>query len=251
MRSPPGLASLQREFLAALSAREARIPAGLRGGRFEAYRRNAAANWRAALADAYPVVERLVGPAFFGESAARYSEAHPSRSGDLHRFGAEFPGFIERYAPARELAYLGDVARLEWARHLACFAAEPPPFDFEALARVAPDAHGELHLHLHPAAALLRSPHAVVAIWEANQPERDGTPDRSEGPDFVLVSRKHLEVRIACIDAGAWGFLAAIQAGETLAASARHFGDGLEERLAPALQEFVACGVIAGFMAPG
>ena len=61
------------------------------------YRRNVLANLHDALAAAYPVVRRLVGEAFFREAAERFARAHPSRSGDLHRFGEGFGQFLSRY----------------------------------------------------------------------------------------------------------------------------------------------------------
>ena len=123
------LARLQADFLDAVvdPANAGRAPA-LRAGRIGSaerlavYRHNLHSNWRAALADTHPVVERLVGPAFFGEAARRYAIAHPSASGDLNRFGAGFARFLGAYEHARDLPYLADVARLEWAWH-ECFHA--------------------------------------------------------------------------------------------------------------------------------
>src|SRR5262249_36772420 len=116
-RSPQGggdrrvkpLAGFQHEFLEAICS-DAPLD-----DRLSVYRRNVLANQHDALAATYPVVRRLVGDAFFRESATRYALAHPSDSGDLHRFGAHLAAFLAAYAPARELSYLPDVARLEWA----------------------------------------------------------------------------------------------------------------------------------------
>ncbi|QJR16300.1 putative DNA-binding domain-containing protein [Usitatibacter palustris] len=248
MRLPVTLAEQQREFLAAVSAAEPRALPGIRAGRatpsdrLEAYRRNVAANWRGALADTYPVVARLVGPAFFSEAAARYTEVHPSTSGDLHRFGAQFATFLAGYPHAGSVEYLADVARVEWAVHRAQFAANAAPFDLASLARVPADEHERLRFRLHPAVGLIASPHPVLAIWEANQPDRDGTPDPEEGPDFLIVTRDGIERE----DEPAWRFLDALANGETLGEAAECF-EANPTRLAPALREFVADGVITGF----
>ena len=80
--------------------------------------------------------------------------------------------FLASYPPARELGYLPDVARLEWAIDQANIAADAAPFDLSALASVAPDALGEMRFQLHPSARLIASPYPVLRIWQVNQPER-------------------------------------------------------------------------------
>ena len=54
---------------------------------YAVYRNNVRTCLGRALADAYPVVERLVGEEFFRHTAYRYIAQHPSRSGDLNAFG--------------------------------------------------------------------------------------------------------------------------------------------------------------------
>lgn len=256
MSSP--LAKLQQEFFAALVSGEAKgLSSQFRGepaaaaARFAIHSRNAFANWTGALADAYPVVARLVGRAFFEEAARRYAIDNPSTSGDLHLLGAMFPEFLSGYPPAKSLGYLPDVAHLEWALHESSRADDARPFDFLALGRLSAKAYGAIRFTLHPAVRLLRSDFPVVAIWEANQPGRDGTPDREGEGDWVLVRRHGLEVSARRLDEPAWRFLAAISAGARLEEAASAFGEASRERLGGALQEFVADGVIAGFVARG
>lgn len=204
------LARAQREFLDTVLSD---APAE---GRIMVYRSNVLANLHDALAAAYPVVRRLVGDAFFGELAAQFARAHPSRSGDLHRYGAELAEFVARYAPARGLAYLADVARLEWAVAQAFHAADARAFDYAGLAAVPAAERPALRLALEPAARLIASGHPIVAIWEANQPGRDGTPEVVDGGDLALVHRELFTPRVVRLSASEWTFLTAIAAGRTL-----------------------------------
>jgi hypothetical protein len=252
-----GLAELQAGFLAAAidPAKLDRAPA-IRAGalapaeRLAIYRRNLHANWRAALADTYPVVARLVGDAFFTEAARRYALAHPSTSGDLHRFGAAFADFAGAYPHARDLPYLRDVARLEWAWHEAFHAAEAPPIDLAALARVPQDRHGDIRFTLHPATRLVDSGHPILAIWEANQDGRDGTPERFEGADTVIVHRPALDVQVGLLERVDWRFLRALELGDPLEAAAQRAGYEDAAELGLSLQRFIAARVIAAFTAP-
>ncbi len=246
------LGELQREFFAAIASGEMGRAAPLvRGGalapesRLEVYRRNVLATWRGALGSTHPVVERLVGEAFFTEAAHRYARDHPSTRGDLHAYGEHFGEFLAGYVPARELAYLPDVARLEWAWHACFHAPDAPAFDFAALAAVPAPRQGEIRLRLHPAARVIRSTYPILALWEANQPGRDGTPERFEGADDVLVQRAGLEVRLAKLESGEAAFLAACASGATLEAALGAIDS--EARLGALLERHVASGVLSSF----
>ena len=140
------------------------------------------------------MVSRLVGDGFFGEAARHFGRQSPP----VER-GAGFSAFLAAYAPAAGLPWLADVARLEWAWHESLMAGDAPALDFEALARVPEAAQPGLRFELHPSVRLVRSPWPVLAIWEANQPGRDGTPEREDGADDVLVWREEQRVRMALL----------------------------------------------------
>ena len=239
------LAAFQREFMDALFA-----PAPPGDSRLAIYHGAVRANWARALASAYPVVRRLVGEAFFDAAAEAYGLAHPSRSGDLGAFGERFADFLAAYGPAASLAYLPDVARLEWAVHGSASAADVPPFDFAALQSLPEDRHGTVRLRLHPAVRLLECAHPVVAIWEANQHGRDGTPSRRDGAERVLVARRGFDPLPRALAPAEWTLLEALARGFTLDEACAALGDeaGQLERLLVAL---AAEGVVCGFDAPG
>jgi hypothetical protein len=243
------LRTLQERFLDAVLA-DAPLEGVAPADALDVYRRNARVNHQAALAAAYPVVRRLVGDAFFAEAARRYVRASPASSGDLHGYGASLPSFLEAYGPAQGLAYLPDVARLEWAVHESFHAADAPGFDFEALGRLAPDAHGALRFRLDPDVRLVASRYPVLAIWEANQPPRDGSPDRAEGADCVLVRREGFEAIPRAIDATAWRFLDALRRGSPLEEASDALGAAARS-LPALLAHWISVGVIGGFEASG
>jgi hypothetical protein len=236
------LARRQREFMDSLFA------SGEGAQRLEIYRRNVAENLHGALAATYPVVRRLVGRAFFREAARRFARASPSASGDLNGFGEEFAPFLRGDAHARSLPYLADVARLEWACHECYRAPEVEPFDFAALARVAPQRHGEIRFAVHPSVRLLESPYPIEALWEANQPDRDGSPGRDVGPDRLLVHREDHHVRVRRVERAEWLFLTRIAGGATLASACEGFSEIESESLLGAtLARHVGEGVFSGF----
>lgn len=234
------LAGFQREFLAAVLGGDEPRDAGL-----AVHRRNILGARHDALAAAHPVTRRLVGEVFFREAAERFALATPSTSGDLHAYGGAFAEFIAAYPHARELPYLPDVARLEWAVHESQDAADGKPLDLAALARLPQWALGDLRFGLHPAVRLVSSEHAILAIWEANQLGRDGVPARDAGPDRILVRRDGLAVMPVAVQAPEWELLRALARGDTLAEACTALEDP-ERTFAPALVRVAALGAIEG-----
>ncbi len=221
--SGAGLRDLQESFARAVLADDDAgfasrlVPGGDESARHLAiYRRAVTANLVGALRGAHPVVVRLVGDAFFFEAARRFARSRPPRSGDLNRFGEGFGEFLADYEPATAMPWLADVARLEWACHEASMAGDGAALDLAALARVPPEDQGDLRFGLHPSVRVFRSAWPVLAIWEANQPDRDGTPDRGVGEDLVLVWREDGVVRAAALAPAEAAFVEALAAGSRL-----------------------------------
>jgi hypothetical protein len=249
MMVPAPLARLQADFASALAGADDRALAGhlvgeahATGPQIAVYREAVRATATKALRAAFPVVVRLAGDAWFDEAARIFSGEHPSTSGDLNRHGACFPGFLSRYLHAASLPWLSDVARLEWAWHEALLAAEAGPLDLAALAAVPAAELDAVRFRLHPAARLVRSRWPILAIWEANQAGRDGTPSRDEGCDDVLVWREGGRVRIAPLEGAECALVEEIAGGAALSQLAETCGEALPELLRRHVERGVICG---------
>lgn len=251
----PALRELQRAFAAALLARQPAAFApnvraqGLPAAeRVQIYQNNVFIGLTAALADVYPVVARLVGEEFFAFAARGYIRTHPSKSGNLHDFGAELPAYLARLPEAASLAYLPDVAELEWARHVVFHAGEAGPLDLPRLGAVAESRQGELRFALHPAVRLVASPHPLLAIWDANQ--RDPVPeiDLDGGGDRVLVARRDFAIRMHALTSGEFALLVAFADDIAFAeACARALAAEPDLDLGAAMGRFVSDGTLAAF----
>jgi len=256
----PSLSELQRGFVAATIFGDSAALAGLGivaagldpATRIGVYRNNVFGNYRQALAATYPVIRRLVGPAFFDAAVDAFVRGYPSMRGDVNRYGAELPRFLADYPPAQKLAYLPDVARLEWAVDQAGIAADAPALETAALATVPVEMWSELRLLLHPSVRLLESSYPILRIWRVNQPDaEDQTVDLGEGGEWLLVQRAERAVLIERLDAGEYALLAAMSVGVKLAdASRRAKAADSAFDLAGALQRYVAAQTIVAFRAP-
>jgi hypothetical protein len=252
----PSLPELQREFV--VGVLQAPSPDFLRhvvpgqfpaDRHFQVYRNNVFENLTAALKAVYPVTGRLVGEGFFRYAAATYIALHPPHCGNLHDFGGEFAGFLANFPPARELVYLPDVARLEWAWHQSFHAADSAPLALTALATIPPEQYANLKFTLHPSVRLVSSPYPVLHIWQVNQEEYQGNQDVNlgEGGARLLVIRRR-QVEIEPLGEGDYALLSSFSAGATFAQAAEAaLHAQTDYALTTALRRHVTAGTLAGF----
>jgi hypothetical protein len=113
----------QRDFALCL-----RHPAGMldvapaHRTRFAIYRDNVIGSLVTALADAFPVTRLLVGSRYFDAVAADFARQSPPVAPRLSIYGDLFPDYLRTLSTLNDLAYVPDVARLEWVRIEAYFA---------------------------------------------------------------------------------------------------------------------------------
>jgi uncharacterized protein (UPF0276 family) len=181
--------------------------------RYALYRGNMTVTWNKTLAAAYPVIQQLVGDEFFGGLSGEYGRAHPSQSGDLNQFGADFATFLADFPHTAELPYLPDMARLEWALHRAHYAADSPALSAADLAAMPPELLEEARLPLRPACSLFASGWNVVQLWLAHQPDGPPFPDRMDLPSQALITRARWKTGVLPLSPAAYAALAALHAG--------------------------------------
>lgn len=217
--------------------------------RLDIYRNNVLSNYRNALRDTYPVIVRLVGDEFFNAAARTYAKGKVSTSGDLHDFGQTFGDFLRDYAPARELPYLPDVARLEWSCHRVFHALDPAPLDVSVFAHLDEKAFSKLKCELRPSAQLLASDYPVLRIWQISQPDYSGDDSVAldEGADRLLITRRDYVVEVRRLAAVEYSMLKNLSDGCTLgqAVDIAQSMDGLFD-----LQQFLSDHILAPTLNP-
>lgn len=236
----------QHDWMDALG-RPAGAPPGLLdardAARFEVYRASFEANLGQALRDTYPVTYRLVGEDYFSQVARAYLRAHPSRSGDIHAFGAEFDAFLAAQDAVGDVPYLPGVARLEWLAHQAFHAADAVPLTLADLAELPGDAQGGLCLL--PCVGLMLSEYPVHRIWQVNQESwtGDAAVNLDEGGVQLAIFREGLEIALLPLDAEAYGLACVWFDSGSLDAASEAATDG--DSLGRALHALIVAGLVA------
>lgn len=223
MHAAPALPDLQRHFLAALYDDDATGPVEAIAGnglepsaRLRIYRNSCNEIQTGALRATYPAVLAMVGAAFFEQTAHGYRHAHPSGSGNLQGFGANFAGHLQSLASLAGFPYLPDVARLEWRRQLCALAAEAEAVSPDVVAQQLLHPEVSINLDLHPSVHTLESPHPVLTIWRyATEPTPEGLQLTGAGEQVVLW-REDGEVAMATPDAASFACIDALSRGKSL-----------------------------------
>jgi len=254
----PSLRELQQSFAGALFAADGAAPSfGIvapadPAERIAIYRTAMFANYRKALGATYAVVRRLVGTPFFNAAVDGFVRAQASTSGDLNVYGDEFGSFLAAYPHARDLPYLPDVARLEWAideAQRAADSARAPEAVLAAVAAVPPEQLASVRLRFGPSCRLVASVFPILRIWQVNQPDHagDDTVDLDAGADALLVRREANGVSLSQLAPGEHAFVAALAAGAPLGAAldAAQAADARFD-LGAALRAHIAGGTLIG-----
>ncbi len=193
----------------------------------QAYRANAGALAERALAAAYPTVQQLLGETSFAGLARALWHRHPPEQGEIGTWGGHLATFLAEADGLADEPYLPDVARLEWAVHLAATAldeaeAVPGLIALHGLAAHDPEA---VRLLPMPGTALLMSAHPVASIWQAHRPAQAQPADRfaavreafAQGrAEAALVWRSGWQVQVAALDAADARFTQALLHGQSL-----------------------------------
>lgn len=204
----------EHPFSAALLSPDLAVPNGIvdpKGNaapkRFAVYRNNVTIGLSRALADNFPAIQSLVGPAFFQAMAIEFVRACPPNSPLLALYGTAFPKFLAEFGPAQSLGYLPDVARLELALRHSYHAADHDPRAGEVLGTLDEQSLLQARLRIAPSAQTVTSDWPVLDIWNA---ALNNGPKPRHQAQSVLVTRPEFDPKPHLLPALSEPFLQAL-----------------------------------------
>jgi len=214
--------------------------------RLAVYRNNVLLSLRRVLEGTFPASRRLLGPDRFAKVARAFIRSAPPQRPQLMTYGAGFAAFLARSGEAQ----IADVARLEWAREEAYYAADAAPLSIEDLVAIPVARYGAVRFDLHPSLRLIRSAGPVLALWQVasvGSAEEISAAIRDGGPEQVLVLRPEMTVTVRPISLADLLLLEGLDAGLPLAeAAARAHAADAGFDLQAALAVHLAGGSFAG-----
>src|SRR5579871_646782 len=185
--------------------------------RLEIYRGMYVARMEEALAVDYPALKHFLGEDEFLRLAARYVEAHPSRSYTLNRLGDHLPGFIAslQASDLRRKDFCADLARLELALTEVFDEAETPPLTTEAVRAVPADAWERARL-LPIAAFRLGEFFYSVSQYLGAVDDENPFPRLARKKTHVVAYRRNYHLQRLDLPRPAFELLRALASGKTV-----------------------------------
>lgn len=187
--------------------------------RLQVYRNNSLLSLTDVLKATFPVVCRLVDEQFFHYAADAFIRSSPPRAPCLSEYGGEFADFLAGFEPARELAYLPDVARFEWALSVAANAEDAPLLEPDALLGVQAEDHAALRFAPHPSVSCLELAYPADEIADAvlsGDEAAMAQVDLAYGSVCIVVHRSPNGLETERLCARSYEFVSLLCAGEPL-----------------------------------
>ncbi len=214
------LQNLQLEFIEALFNEQTSTTLAVQPkNNLNIYRNNIQSTLIETLQEIYPLIVKLVGQDFFRLTAQEYIKRYPSRSGDLHEYGAYFSDFLAEFEPLHDLIYLVEVAQFEWICHTLYSAPDHPDFDRKKLADISPDNYDQLHFSVNPASQLRRFYYPILRIVDLCKKDAAQTLDVDAGGANLLIIRSQTDLSLIPLTHAEFTFLDMLSEGKSVSES--------------------------------
>ncbi len=173
-----------------------------------AYRLNAQALAARSLRAVFGRIEQVLGEDALAAMAWSFWRQAPPQRGDLGLWGERLPEFLAEQDGMDQS--LVDLARLEWAAHSSERAADSE-LDTASMALLSEVDPQNLSLVFRPGLCLLQVHKQAWQLWSGQTPCSTG-----DATEYVVMARKAWRAEGQSLQAGAWGLMHSLLAGEDL-----------------------------------
>jgi hypothetical protein len=247
------LEAFQNEMAAALLGRGP-PPASIVGDampaplRFGIHRNNVIGSLTRAIEAAFPATRAWLGDGRFRAAAVAFVHACPPSRPQLSAYGAALPEFLALTLPGAYSDAAAALARFEWARHSAYFAADAPTLSANMLQGLAAEDYPRIRLTLHPSVRLVAFHGDVLRLWRGCIGGHAPYGELESREQRILVSCLGAEVLCREIGPGEAALLDAIAAGDAIGRAAdRALSAEPDFDLRPVLAWQLRNGMFGGF----
>jgi len=187
--------------------------------RFAVYRNNLFVSLVDALIARYPAVQAAVEAEFFTAMARDYVADNLPDTPVMMQYGEQFPDYLDTFAPLADYPWIADVARVERAITQIYHAADSHGLTPHDLAAIQDLDIGALKFQLIDALTFVNAPCPVVTLWKMNTGQIEPHDVDNMPPEFALIYRPDLVVRVKALTASEATFISALREGVAVGAA--------------------------------
>lgn len=191
--------------------------------RIAVYQRNRWALAERALAISFPTIAKLIGDSF-SLLTREFLFAHPNEFSDWGEWGEKLPDFIANQVSTSHLAYLPNVAALDWCIHKIerTDNDEPISESISLLSELDPSLIG---IKFNTNIRFLWTNHPIFEIWQMHQPNEEFSKwsesareklQNLSSQNCVVVSRSQWKAIPTVISSNEYKFMSALLRGGSL-----------------------------------
>lgn len=212
--------------------------------RLQAYSNNYQGGLTAFLKITYPQVYSHLGEHNFNFICRDYIAENPMIKSEIDEYGHTFPQFLAHQISVRtqmqELAFLPDIAKVDWAVQSSYYNEMRSTFDFDSFAKLNIEQQHDVNFSLAPDIIVVGSHWPLEKLWQShNESQILEDIEYTHDIHWVIIERPDLAVSVKSISPLYEKYVSSIKQGATLAELVE-----LEQDL---LSQFISSGWITGF----
>jgi len=171
--------------------------------RLKIYQNNYREPLAESLLEVFPVVAAFVGTVFTRTALRHYINAEPPIEPCLSSYGSGFSKFLKSYTPAEAVAYISDLAELEWTAHQLQHASEN-------------NAQSQQKPSLNENIVLIASVYPLLNLWMVGNGQlRAEAVHLDQGGQFVCIVLHEMKVQFYALGEEEKQTVLALENGET------------------------------------
>jgi len=183
--------------------------------RLEIYRNNIFSSLSQALKDNYPFTTQILGEERNNILLPQFIHNFPPRSGQLYKYGREFPEFLESFSSELNIPFLAALAQIEHLKREALFCEDSTPLAQDKLSKTPPNTYPSLTFTFPASCHFFESSFNLKSILENLKNDRsEGTFERTSS--YLVLIRPHMEVIFHWLTKSEFIFFHSLHSGTVL-----------------------------------
>jgi hypothetical protein len=199
------------------------------------------------LRESFPAIANILGETEMASLAERYIAQLHDPPRNLNYIGRDFAEHLGGDPCARDLCFLPDLARFEWAVGSCFHARLDSSFDLRRCVDWTPEEWERVRIEFQPGSDVVRSPWPLLALRATRDVDRESIDlDLTVGGSAILVHRIGCDVATEAIDEPEAHAFDRLRAGASLGQVASDFADSgvSAERVTRLFARWVSIGLV-------